>query len=427
MPVNHNKNDTMHAAIGKATELLAELDNSCPFPPRLKRASLSENWFSDQLAWLLNPSGSHGLGTKFATEFLKTIARIRTQCHPNSPAYYHRSSFLRWHRSKVKGTHATHFDLGNAAVYREFYLSGLPKGGRIGQGMLCDVVFLDLDPKDGVVVSIENKLFTTNRPGQLERYYEIVESRYARAKVKEYVYLTLLGDPPKTTGSTESKKSAKRWVRLSWVRDILDILEKLTPDRRSRTGIGEVISVLRWLRAATGPRNCAQASEIVQNIVKELIAAASACLVDELQRLNEGARGNWRVMRTGKTRTRIGHTSKPSMCLFVGVKPNLSLVLYSNNRSRITGGNLVIPFSSSVDQTFNLMDLATLDIFPWYFGASYRHYRGPARRLRTQEFEVRGLARPIFDFVNDNSQQFRLLIPITRLSTEMILVEEEDE
>jgi hypothetical protein len=47
LPVKQYENDAMHSAIGTATELLAELEGSCPFPPRLKRAALSENWFSD--------------------------------------------------------------------------------------------------------------------------------------------------------------------------------------------------------------------------------------------------------------------------------------------------------------------------------------------------------------------------------------------
>ena len=39
----------------------------------------NEAWFSNTLAWLLDPKGSHKLGVSFANEFLKTIAKIRTQ------------------------------------------------------------------------------------------------------------------------------------------------------------------------------------------------------------------------------------------------------------------------------------------------------------------------------------------------------------
>jgi hypothetical protein len=60
----------------------------------------------------------------------------------------------------------------------------------------CDIILLDLDTSDNIFVVIENKLFSSNHPSQLEEYYELVEKNYKRAKIREYVYLTLYGIDP---------------------------------------------------------------------------------------------------------------------------------------------------------------------------------------------------------------------------------------
>ena len=38
----------------------------------------SETWFSNQLAWLLDPKGSHGLGVKFLNSFVQKVAQHRS-------------------------------------------------------------------------------------------------------------------------------------------------------------------------------------------------------------------------------------------------------------------------------------------------------------------------------------------------------------
>ena len=41
------------------------------------RHALNEGWFSDALAWLLDPRGDHALGVRFLQEFLKEVAKER--------------------------------------------------------------------------------------------------------------------------------------------------------------------------------------------------------------------------------------------------------------------------------------------------------------------------------------------------------------
>lgn len=169
--------DPTSTDIPRATRAMAALLESihaeAPFPDRLRRVTLSEVWFSDMLAWLLDVRGSHGFGTR-----------------------------------------STRFRLGNSAVFREFHLASSVARAKGKGAALCDVVFLDLDARDGLLVAVENKLFTTNSPGQLEAYHQLIEQRYARAAALEYVYLTLDGQAPVDHGDLPERLgegAAGRW------------------------------------------------------------------------------------------------------------------------------------------------------------------------------------------------------------------------
>ncbi len=400
---------TYSDTIAQAEELLKSIDAAATFPDRLRRVSLSEAWFSDHLAWLLDTRGSHGLGSRFAEEFLKTIARRRTQ----GDGYKHRAKFLRWGKRKMAGTLSTAFDLHNAAVFREFFLARRLER-RTGSTMLCDVMFLDLDTQDGIIVAIENKLFTTNHHGQLERYFEIVEDRYHRAKVREYVYLTMLGGSPRRFGGRTSPTCERMWVRLSWKEDILAILNQLMDRGNGQEAAREIQQVLQWIEAACAPSRWEQASRIVQALIEGLAATAAECLVDELIRLNGEATGSWKVVRQSKARTRIIHSSKPTVPLYVGVLPNLSIVLYSDSKGRSRYDKLLIPFGSNADQIFNIMDLVARDIYPMHFGENYRRYLSNAHRLTAQQREVRAQTRSYFEFVHAHRHEWQLLVPLVR-------------
>ena len=129
----------------------------------------NEAWFSNTLAWLLNPKGSHKLGVSFANEFLKTIARTRTE---TPSEYMRRSSLLKWGKSG-RGASSTRFSLKNAAVLREFYLAQSIRKRAARGPRYCDIILLDLDTTDSLFVVIENKLFSSNHPYQLELVYII--------------------------------------------------------------------------------------------------------------------------------------------------------------------------------------------------------------------------------------------------------------
>ena len=144
-------------------------------PEVVLRTSLNEAWFSDTLAWLLDPSGSHGLGPAFAKRFLTALAWNRR--YGSDGEYAQAATHLAYgkgpHRkgpeSKTRERQrVASLKLANAAVIREFHLSGdIGRGAE--NGRYCDVVLLDLDTSDSLFVAIENKLFTVNHPGQGRR------------------------------------------------------------------------------------------------------------------------------------------------------------------------------------------------------------------------------------------------------------------
>jgi hypothetical protein len=80
------------------------------------RHYLNEAWFSNTLAWLLNPNGSHGYGVTFVKEFVKAIGKKRSN---NYEKFAHNESLLNW-RNRGSGTGASKFSLKNASVIREF-------------------------------------------------------------------------------------------------------------------------------------------------------------------------------------------------------------------------------------------------------------------------------------------------------------------
>ena len=71
------------------------------------QTALNEAWFSNTLAWLLNPRGSHGLGVTFCNEFVALVAQRRTE-HHEGVKYARRATFLKWGKGGT-GVGATGF------------------------------------------------------------------------------------------------------------------------------------------------------------------------------------------------------------------------------------------------------------------------------------------------------------------------------
>ena len=307
MSVNENE---IAKSIKSLRVYIDHRESKYKIPDIMLRRSLNETWFSDTLSWLLDPKSSDSLGVKFIERFVKIISQKRSK---SELGYKQKISHLRSGKSG-KGrltTGANRFSLKNAAVCREFYLS--KKLWRKSKGpQFCDIVVFDLDSSDGIFLAIENKLFTTNHPNQLEDYYINIEEKYKLIKVREYVYLTILGEKPITTFKKSDKKILNsEWVCISWVDDILPILELLEPsniETSEAEDVRRVTELLRWLKEII-PKD--RIKKDIETFVKLIVGSAAQCLTEELNRLTKVGRWN----QKGKTKSSITHTSYPTKVL----------------------------------------------------------------------------------------------------------------
>lgn len=374
----------------------------------LLRRCLNEAWFSDTLAWLLDPRGSHGLGVTFLDAFVRCVAKKRSE----DPRYARRATHLKFGK-QGRGTGATSFSLANAAVLREFFLA---RGrGRQGRGpQYCDIVVLDLDSGDNFMMVVENKLFTVNRRGQLEGYLETVEDRYSRAHTREYVFLTLDGRPP-TPYPGESAATYARWVCLSWSSDVLGILEQLVD--RGAAEVAPVLAYLRWMRHLAVPDGgSALERGAVDTFLHHVLHASGERLLQELNRLGDRPDG-WTVASENppgcaSPKVVLQHRSTTSG-LYVEMLPNYSITAQTRSRRGARFEKIVVPFGAPPDQVFNLLDVGARDIYHGHFDKP-AHHLGDHRRLR-QRATVRGEAYlELFRFLYERRFELRVLLTSAR-------------
>ena len=381
-----------------ATNRAAEL------PDVALRRCLSEAWFSDTLAWLLDPKAGHKLSVRFVKEFIKKIAQNRC----SSEIVYARSgSHLKWGK-KGPGIARSGIKLANSTVIREFYLSKAVKkrGGR-GQ-RYCDLVLLDLDPGDSLFVVVENKLFTTNHPKQLEDYFEAVESKYRRAKVREYVYLTLKRSKPKIFAD-ENTSCHKHWVQVSWLDDLLEILEKCI-DQNAPNELSHLMKLLNYLNELT--RSPIAVSDGIDKLRKVLIEGATDCLLDELERLGEGKPGNWRKEKSKSEAIVLSHSSKPKSKLYVEMLSNFTVTVQGRRRTSEEFEKILIPFGSNTKQIFNLFDMAARDVYYLHFKDPKR-YLGDKKKLTKTVVLARAKHKDLLNFIHEYRFELKALMALS--------------
>lgn len=379
------------------TKLGRTLSESPPPDEFLLQTALNEAWFSNTLAWLLDPRGSHRLGVSFCQDFVSLIGRCRIE--PEG-CYFRRATFLK--RGKEgPGVGTTGFSFQNAAALREYYLSCSIDRTNDRGNRFCDVVFLDLDSSDSFFLAVENKLFTSDHVGQLSEYREAIETKYARATVREFVYLTLCGDQP--VFARENWES-EHWVRLSWTRNVLDILENLAPDggKEVHPQVIELKKLLCWLRHVTD-LNVDRVS-----LKRLMLRAAAECLYEELVRLDKPDGGQWELEKTKCEAERceaerISYTVRTAAYLTLELTPGLTVTVQGRRyNGKAEFDKIVVPFGAHPDQVINLLDVAARDIYHKFFGKPTAHL-GTARRLRTTWTEKEKEHWPLFQFIN----QFR--------------------
>jgi hypothetical protein len=324
---------------------------------------LNETWFSDILGWLLNPKASHGYNTQFTKSFLAIAGKTRKE---GGGKFSHKKSFL---TSKQKP------GLSNCAIIREFFLSsGYEKKYKAKRGpRYCDIVLIDFDYKDSLFVGIENKLFSSNHPYQLQEYHYAVATKYSDIKIKDYIYLTINGANPQkydiTFGEKEKSETElyKNWVCISWVKHILPILEKLETNKKGEKvhEVAVLMKILTWFKQLE--KESADFSKSLDFFRYFLIEAASECLLEKLTAFNEGKPGSWKSVPNKHSMILI-HSSYPKRKLEINMLPNFTITIQSKFKSKsCLSEKIIVPFGAPPDQIFNLINYAAKDIFKYHF------------------------------------------------------------
>ncbi len=382
------------------------------------RRGLNETWFSDTLAWLLDPKGSHGLGVQFVNGFTNKVGELRVEgskksekrCGENEIClpYDRRASRLRFGKGG-KGVVGSSLKLGNSTPIREFFLtpSTSKRGGRGVR--YADVVLLDLDSGDGLFLVIENKLFTTNHPNQLEEYFEAVEDKYSRAKVREYVYLTLLGQCP-VLYSKGDRKYCPYWVRMSWTEDVADVLHMAIRSKKNASqDAREFLRLLRWLKELTCHSMAANHSATFHNL---LLKATVNCLVEELNRIGQPGKDAWSIVSEGVNQYKLKHSSLPKSFLNVAMLPSYSITVQGKRRKQAKFEKILIPFGAHPDQVFNLIDVAARDIYHRHFDNPSLYF-GSRRRLRKTRTDQKTLYAQLFKFMAKYRYELQVLLTLS--------------
>ena len=316
----------------------------------------SEAWFSNQLAWLLDPKGSHGLGVTFLELFLKQIGQWRSTQETKHKATQLKSG------KKGPGVGSTHLRLANCSIFREFFLSRIKSKTKTNSPLFCDLAVVDLDTSDGLFLVIENKLFTTDHPTQLDDYEECVKEKFKPVKILEFVYLTLRGDKGKYANKGDN------WANLSWLTDIKKLLKESLEQRKSKAPpavrVGELLTLLEWMDDLSGLIDLRQ--DILKSFTNWLRITSGKLLLEELIRLNEGKVGTWQWSERKHASFLLGHSSFPSIGLQISLATGMVVTAQLQRfgaKNKPINEKILIPLGAHPDQVINLIDIAARDIY----------------------------------------------------------------
>lgn len=199
----------------------------------LKMESRENETHSAFLGELLNPNGSHGLGTIFLELFLKQLD-------------------------------VSHLEVDSTTVKLEHYLGGVNfdtvSGGRID---------IFIEDAAGNCVCIENKIYAPDQEVQIARY-----CNYNTDKNKVY-YLTLEGDAPSEDSSID-KKNDIDFYALSYKSEILEWLEQCQKEATRLPILRESINQYGILiKKLTNQLSDSKMEKEVENIIIANYQAAS--------------------------------------------------------------------------------------------------------------------------------------------------------
>ena len=188
----------------------------------------SELRHSNALAWLLDPSESHGFGAAFLALFLRHAARSARESE----------------------------DVEGDAIPSPFDVNGWDLSGAEVRREWRNIDLLIVDRANGFVCAIENKVFSGEHSGQLPRYRGIVDAAFPEAEHRLFVFLS----PGAVTPSDP------HYVALSYD-DISFLLGRL--EDRNGSSMSEEVRLFTSHYRTMIDRNLSQESEI-ETICREI-------------------------------------------------------------------------------------------------------------------------------------------------------------
>ena len=368
---------------------------------------LSEAWFSDMLAWLLDPNESHNFDNRFAKKFMKLIGKLRN----DNKLGYNKWSYTLKNYNDIQAREKYNFDkLNNAASVREYYLSNDSSNHKS-----IDVVFFDLDYGKSFFITIENKLFTHNSREQLKEYHSIINKKFRKIQIREFVYLTLKGDKPYDY-NRKIYKINKNWILVSWIDDILNILKELQNNKKIKyknQKAKELIITLEWLKKLS---ENLKKNDIVNDVNVLILKAIAVYLHYQLTRLIKGKTKEWKIKENYKS-IKISHSSVKTKFLKLSINSNYAIKLeiiknekrYGKNQQK-TLEKFTIPIGIPKEQIFNVIDMEINEIYNRFFANTDSQKNNNKRRKERPELdnELKDI-KDILDFFYANKKQLKIL------------------
>ena len=208
---------------------------------------------SAMLAELLNPEGSHGCREAFLKIFLNEVVQIDISDHIN--------------------------ELNKAITTTEFYISSInddgTEGGRID-------ILIEM-PQNSCIPSliIENKIYASDQPNQLLRYYNFAKNRYHSSENFKILYLTLYGSD--ASSQSTGQDITFDYTRISYAQDILKWLEHCAAIAYDKPKVRETIIQYRNLLTQITAYYMNEKNPIVDEITSSEANLKNAVLICSYQ------------------------------------------------------------------------------------------------------------------------------------------------
>lgn len=298
------------------------------------KVSKTEIRHSNFLAWLLNPKGSHQLGSVFLKRFLREV-------------------FLSDKFNDIDQVDVEGMDFSNLEIYREWNNIDI------------------LIKLDDIVVCIENKVLSKEHSNQLSKYKKIIESNFPNDK-KTFVYLSPEGN------SSENEADIYQPISYEFVVKSLERIISVYGDSINQQVliyIRDYITIIK--RELMGTDKLSLLSQKIYTNHKELFDFINNHRPDTILRLNliikeEVKKRGWILGSESKAYIRF-YTKPIENLIYFSTKPNggwsnnesflFEIVLSAETKNKITFKAVIAPTDKHYDRDRFVEIVSSIDGF----------------------------------------------------------------